>query len=385
MRCGARRRARCLAAGVRAVGDSPRRRRDAVPAREPGLRQELDGRRRSERPGEAGAPDAHQHVHRAAAPQRVRVRRMVPRSAAGRRSPFRRDARSTRPPGRCSRATPTTRNSATAWRSCTRQARRTRSHVTGRSSSGATARWPGRRRSARPRLAGRAGARTRSLRGTADRRSRSRPGSRARSRSSSARRATGPRAIVACGAVLLARRGRRRARTRDAVLGRHAGHRAGAHARRLVRSAGQPLAAVPDAELPHLGALRAIPARRRVRVPRSAAGRHGAALRAPGSVPGAPAARGVAAVHRGRRAALVASAGRPRHPDAVLRRSAVAAVRRGRVRASHRRPRRARRARAVPRGAAARAASAGGVRDAGDLCGQRPRCSSTCAARSTDR
>ena len=67
--------------------------------------------------------------------------------------------------------------------------------------------------------------------------------------------------------------------------------------------------------------------------------------RAPGPVSRSPVARGVPAVPRGRRAALVASAQRPRHEDAVFRRSPVAALRRGRVRLEDRglgRPRRRR-------------------------------------------
>ena len=83
-----------------------------------------------------------------------------------------------------------------------------------------------------------------------------------------------------------------------------------------------------------------VSARRRVRLPRSAAGRAGAALLAAGSVPRAPAAGRVAAVRRGRRAALVASAERARHAHALLGRSALAAVRRRRLRLAHRRRRR---------------------------------------------
>ena len=67
---------------------------------------------------------------------------------------------------------------------------------------------------------------------------------------------------------------------------------------------------LPDARLPHVGAHRLLPVRRRVRLPRPAAGRDGAgpcraaaAARAPAAVRGAP-------VPRRRRAALVASARR---------------------------------------------------------------------------
>ena len=79
-------------------------------------------------------------------------------------------------------------------------------------------------------------------------------------------------------------------------------------------------------ELPDLGAQRSVSAGRRLRVPRSAAGRPGAAVRAARTGPRPSARGGVAAVRRGRRAALVASAERPRHPDALLRRPVVAAV-----------------------------------------------------------
>ena len=48
------------------------------------------------------------------------------------------------------------------------------------------------------------------------------------------------------------------------------------HAGPAVRRAGQPLAAVPDARLPPVGARRLLPGRRRLRLPRPAAGRDGA-------------------------------------------------------------------------------------------------------------
>ena len=62
-------------------------------------------------------------------------------------------------------------------------------------------------------------------------------------------------------------------------MGRDARRDPGPHARRLVRSDRQPLAALSDARVPDLGAERALSAGRRVRIPRSAAGRAGAALR----------------------------------------------------------------------------------------------------------
>ncbi len=70
--------------------------------------------------------------------------------------------------------------------------------------------------------------------------------------------------------------------------------------------------------LPHLGTQRTVSARRRIRFPRSAPGRARAAVCAARPVSRAPAPRGVAAVRRGRRPALVASAERTRNEDALL-------------------------------------------------------------------
>jgi cyclic beta-1,2-glucan synthetase len=57
--------------------------------------------------------------------------------------------------------------------------------------------------------------------------------------------------------------------------------RAGQDARPRVRHHVERLAAVPDAGLPHLGARRLLPGERRLRIPRSAPGRHGAGLARP--------------------------------------------------------------------------------------------------------
>ena len=69
----------------------------------------------------------------------------------------------------------------------------------------------------------------------------------------------------------------RRAREGRGVLGRDARRDPGADAGRFLRSADEPLAALPGPELPALGARRLLPAGRRLRLPRSAAGRDGAA------------------------------------------------------------------------------------------------------------
>src|SRR5262245_55006162 len=87
------------------------------------------------------------------------------------------------------------------------------------------------------------------------------------------------------------------------------------------------MAGLPDAQLPCLGALRALPAWWGIRIPRPASGRSRAARREARPVPRAAAPGRVAAVRRGRRAALVASAERTRDADPVLGRPVVAAVR----------------------------------------------------------
>ena len=66
------------------------------------------------------------------------------------------------------------------------------------------------------------------------------------------------------------------ARRRAPAMAADAGRRAGGNARRGAQRAGQRLAAVPDARVPPVGAQRLLPIRRRVRIPRPVAGRHGA-------------------------------------------------------------------------------------------------------------
>ena len=89
-----------------------------------------------------------------------------------------------------------------------------------------------------------------------------------------------------------------------------ADRRAGRDAGAGDRSDGQRLAALPGAELPPLGPLGALPVGRRLRLSRSAAGLRRARLRASRADARADPAARRAPVRRGRRAALVASAGR---------------------------------------------------------------------------
>ncbi len=133
----------------------------------------------------------------------------------------------------------------------------------------------------------------------------------------------------------------RGARALEAGARRRPGDHAGSGARR----AGERVAALPDAGVPPVGAQRVLPVGRRVRIPRPAAGRHGAracraraGARAPGALRGPP-------VRRRRRPALVASAVGPRRAHALLGRLPVAAVRDRALRQRHRRRRRAGRGR----------------------------------------
>ena len=79
----------------------------------------------------------------------------------------------------------------------------------------------------------------------------------------------------------LPRRRSRRRRSRDrAQVGRHSRRRRRQDAGSLDGRHAQRLADLPDAELPHLGALRLLPGERRLWISRSIAGRHGAGRRA---------------------------------------------------------------------------------------------------------
>ena len=124
----------------------------------------------------------------------------------------------------------------------------------------------------------------------------------------------------------------------------------------------QPLAGIPDAELPNLGAKRSLPAGRGIRIPRSAAGRPGARLHAAIAVPRPPAPRRGATVRRGRCAALVASAQRARDSDALLGRPSVVALRGRGLRVTNRRRLGPGRGRAVSACAASRTRPIRGLR-----------------------
>ena len=143
--------------------------------------------------------------------------------------------------------------------------------------------------------------------------------------------------------------GSRIAARRLAILESHAGRGEHRDARSVRQRSGQRLAALSNARLPHLGAQRLLPIRRRLRLPRSIARRHGHRPR--GARLGAPtsAALREPPVSGRRRPALVASAAGPRRAHPVLRRFPVAGFGHLPLRHAHRRHRRAGRARAVPR------------------------------------
>ena len=86
----------------------------------------------------------------------------------------------------------------------------------------------------------------------------------------------------------------------DPGLGRHPRHRPGQDARRRDGPDAQPLAALSDPGLPHLGALGLLPGQRRLWLPRPAAGWHGAGVSRPALVARASPARRGPAVRRRR-------------------------------------------------------------------------------------
>ncbi len=123
----------------------------------------------------------------------------------------------------------------------------------------------------------------------------------------------------------LSRRGPRSAAgSSGRALGRCARQGPGAYARSVAGSDAQPLAALPDAVLPLLGALRLLPGERRLWFSRPAPGRYG-----PGAIatrPDTPASTACrrTTVRARRRPALVAATHRPRRAYAHQRRSGVA-------------------------------------------------------------
>src|SRR4029077_12477925 len=123
----------------------------------------------------------------------------------------------------------------------------------------------------------------------------------------------------------------------DRVLGRGTRHGSGEDTGPLARHSAQSLAALSDARLPYVGPLGLLSGKRRVRLPRPAPGCHGARRVETGADTRTSVARGGTPVHRGRRAALVATAdargvGRCRRSYTYFRRSGVAGIRHGSLR-----------------------------------------------------
>ena len=137
------------------------------------------------------------------------------------------------------------------------------------------------------------------------------------------------------------------------ALERRPRHRSGEDARPVHGRPDEPLAALPDARLPGLGAVGLLPGERRLRLPRPAPGWDGAHGVAAGADARASAASRRAAVHRGRRSTLVAAGVGPGGSHPNLRRCRLVAVRHVQLCRGHGRSRGPRRERSLPRGACA--------------------------------
>ncbi len=300
-------------APLAALGGAPRGGGDAILPRRTGRGARAGGLRGAGGAGEAVAAHPDQPLRPAAPPQPLRLQRVAARPTVGERPEVRHHRAHQRARRRRRRrAGPRSVRRGSGARRVRRRQRAAALRHRGppgvsRSQRIAVAAGGPRPATAGPSLR----RRPRPLRRVADRR-------RSRARRDAARplrarpgagRRRGRGAVAALRRRGRRRRGRGRAPGGGGVLGDHPRRRARHHPRRLLRRPGQPVASLPGPGVPALGTLGILPSERRLRFPRPAPGRAGAALHPAGSHPRAHPARGRAPVRRGGRPALVEQPG----------------------------------------------------------------------------
>ena len=175
------------------------------------------------------------------------------------------------------------------------------------------------------------------------------------------------------------RRGEALGRLEHQGLGKKTRDDQGTNAGADIRPDGESVGSVPGALLPNVGTVRVVSVERRIRIPRSAAGRNGFRLYRSGDSKRAHRASGVTPVRRGRCSALVAPADGTRRAHALLGRSGVAPVCDRPLRHGYVRRASIRRRDPVSHDAAAQSGRARDLRDAEGFVGNRKHLRSLCS------